>query len=1183
MAETLLDRLSKKYTPKKMKPVEIQLERGQYRVDVEIVDETDTEYNMESFKERLLQHRGTKTISKPKIQLTIKDIAVKKREEEEEDETPKKITKKLTLPGKKKKKKIDKSKLKKRKPIEDIVLDIEPTLIQIEDRPIGDRIKEKEPSVNIKMSAYYLNNREYFVNFVNTMFRKYSRQLEKDGKEMTCDSLKKSKGKDFSLMTHQQIVRDYINIYTPYRGLLLYHGLGAGKTCASIAIAEGIKDTNQVIIMTPASLRMNYISELKHCGDPIYKTNQYWEKIITKGNTHLEKALSEVLNLPVSWINKQGWVWMIDVKKPSNYEKLLPEDQKSIDKQINEMILKKYKFINYNGIRESHLNSLIREASNRDIPDEELEDEDIDITNYKNPFDDKVIIIDEAHNFVSRIVNKLKTKKKSLSIKLYELILRASNCRVIFLTGTPVINYPNEIAVLFNMLRGYIKTFIFKSLNTAETGETVNQAFMQKIFKKESLLDYMDYNPTTFTLTFTRNPFGFVNTVKRKKGTKQTEYAGVNNKGKKGLKSDTEFIQYIKNTLKKYNIIVERKQIEIKNYKALPDQLDIFKDLFIDPVNGEMKEVNHFKRRILGLTSYFRSAAESLLPAYEDTPQWKHVEKIPMSNYQVGIYEKARKAERKEEDRNKKQKAKQKDDIYAETSSSYRIFSRAFCNFVFPNKVVKDMEGADVLLKRPMPKSDQTLEQAIVTTRKEDDDTEMVDEELDEDIMDGAELQDKLENQDGIYSQEDATQIEKQVKELVDTSYKSRIDNALHLLKLHGDTYLSPTGLQEYSPKFLRVLENINNPNTSTGHQGGLHLIYTQFRTVEGVGILSLILEQNGFARFKISKKSGAWRLDMTEEELGKPTYALYTGTETAEEKEIIRNVFNSSWGSVPSSLAAQLKVKNINNLNGEIIKVLMITSSGSEGITLTNTRFVHLIEPYWHPVRTDQVIGRARRICSHKDLPKELRTVEVFVYLMTFTEQQKKGFPDSDIPEERTPILSRALRDSKTDKSKIDRATLFTSDESLFEISNIKKNTTDSILRAIKSSAIDCFLHNKSNSKEGIFCYSFGSPSVNTFTYKPDLNVEEEDKVEEQNYEGKIWTAYPIKIEGIKRAIKRTHPNPESKLEKKIGFIYDLDSYMMAKEGRGQPVLIGRTRLNPKNPKKIQMLDITDPEFNEK
>ena len=72
----------------------------------------------------------------------------------------------------------------------------------------------------------------------------------------------------------------------------------------------------------------------------------------------------------------------------------------------------------------------------------------------------------------------------------------------------------------------------------------------------------------------------------------------------------------------------------------------------------------------------------------------------------------------------------------------------------------------------------------------------------------------------------------------------------------------------------------------------------------------------------------------------------------------------------------------------GDIIKVLMITSSGSEGITLKNTRFVHIIEPYWHPVRTDQVIGRARRICSHQDLPEELKTVEVFIYLMTFKQR---------------------------------------------------------------------------------------------------------------------------------------------------------------------------------------------------
>ena len=38
---------------------------------------------------------------------------------------------------------------------------------------------------------------------------------------------------------------------------------------------------------------------------------------------------------------------------------------------------------------------------------------------------------------------------------------RAENCKIVLLTGTPMINYPNEIAILFNILRGYIKTWTF--------------------------------------------------------------------------------------------------------------------------------------------------------------------------------------------------------------------------------------------------------------------------------------------------------------------------------------------------------------------------------------------------------------------------------------------------------------------------------------------------------------------------------------------------------------------------------------------------------------------------------------------------------------------------------------------------------------------------------------------------
>ena len=773
-------------------------------------------------------------------------------------------------------------------------------------------------------------------------------------------------------------------------------------------------------------------------------------------------------------------------------------------------------------------------------------------------------------------VNKLKGKKVSLSIKLYELILGANNCRIVFLTGTPIINYPNEIGVLFNMLRGYIKTFYLK-LDTSNTRNTVNQKFMLEIFKKEKLLDYIEYNPSKKppVLIVTRNPFGFTNRVKKNGDNKV--YAGVSS-SKFGLHDDNKFISFITKTLKNHNINVLPKQTQIENHKALPDLLETFKDLFIDSVTGEIKQTNLFKRRILGLTSYFRSASEALLPKYEDSPKYYHIEKIPMSTYQVGVYEKARAAERKEEDRNAKKKAKQQQGVYAETTSTYRIFSRAYCNFVFPNEIVKDDNDQSVLLSRPMPKSEQTLEETISTkiTESETKIKIMDVDKLDEDIMDAINIEDKLENQDGLYTTDDVEKLEQQVKEQTDSSYKDRIENALKLLVKYGDKYFSPAGLALYSPKFKKLVENLKNPPTSTTSSEGLHLIYSQFRTIEGIGVLTLILNQNGFTRFKISKRSGTWALDIAEADKGKPTYALYTGTETTEEKEIIRNVFNSSWNSVPSTLATQLKEINQNNNLGEIIKILMITSSGSEGITLKNTRFVHLVEPYWHPVRTDQVIGRARRICSHKDLPEYLRSVEVFVYLMTFTEKQINGDKEAAKKEDRQPILSLALRNSKADKSKIDRLTPLTSDEALFEISNIKKTTTNSILRAIKSSSIDCALHFNSNKKEGFACYSFGSPSVNSFSHKPNYSTEEKDTVAAQNLKGITWKAFSLTIQGTKYAHKRTDPT-----NKKIGEIYDLESYLTAKNNPNiNPILIGRTIVNPKNPKKIQFLQISDDNF---
>ena len=80
-----------------------------------------------------------------------------------------------------------------------------------------------------------------------------------------------------------------------------------------------------------------------------------------------------------------------------------------------------------------------------------------------------------------------------------------------------MINYPNEIAILYNMLRGYIKTFSFL-LDTSDTSlGKVNQSTVKQLLDKNKILDYVEYKSSTKQLVVTRNPFGFTNKKSRKK------------------------------------------------------------------------------------------------------------------------------------------------------------------------------------------------------------------------------------------------------------------------------------------------------------------------------------------------------------------------------------------------------------------------------------------------------------------------------------------------------------------------------------------------------------------------------------------------------------------------------------------------------------------------------------------
>ena len=307
--------------------------------------------------------------------------------------------------------------------------------------------------------------------------------------------------------------------------------------------------------------------------------------------------------------------------------------------------------------------------------------------------------------------------------------------------------------------------------------------------------------------------------------------------------------------------------------------------------------------------------------------------------------------------------------------------------------------------------------------------------------------------------------------------------------------------LGKYSPKMARMLEIINR-------SPGLVFVYSAFRTLEGIEIFSRVLKANGYEPYNPTLTPSGNRNRSVSNKL---RYAIWSGTESEEERTNILNLYNS-----------------YENRYGEKLKVLLATSAGAEGIDLKNVRYVHIVEPYWHPVRIEQVIGRARRICSHASLPVELRTVEVLLYLMEFTQEQLS--------------TDKSLELRLKDKSKMDNTTPFTSDQTIYEIASIKEDVNSQLLTAVKEASIDCVIHSKSGSKEGLKCFTFGGVTNDKFATTPSISAEESDAIAEANLVKVTWKAKTVTVEGIKYALRED-----------TGELYDLESFKAK-----NPVLVG-------------------------
>ena len=783
------------------------------------------------------------------------------------------------------------------------------------------------------------------------------------------------------LLRQQKIVKDYMQFDGPYRGILLYHELGSGKSIASIAAAEGYINQKKIVIMTPASLSQNYENELLIASKIGRNLKKTWTQI--KINKKSPDMIAELSKYAISskLVKKDGLVWVplykddiegavIKIEK-IRYNSVDAKDAKykaEIDVAINHIIRNRYTFINYNGLSEK----MVKELGTK-------------------PFDNSFIIIDEIHNFISRIVNGSRLAKA-----VYNHLMNATGLKLILLSGTPIINQPYEIATLINLVRGPIKEYNIELLKKSKVPDM--KAVIEHLQENNlySYIDTINYNENIMSITLLPDDF------------KRVDNNNAKIMKNKWDKSSDNIIKKVSEVLNKTEIVKLSIRSKIINNEALPTDKVVFNKLFIDYSNDDnihIKNEDLFKRRILGTTSYYKTSGSDLFPKMLPPVS----RELFMADHQIKKYLEVRLVEIRMDDRKKLfKKGGAKDDV----GSVYRAFSRMVCNFAFPDEINRIFpQDVRMLMKKEIANVDSDK------SSDSDDD------------------------------KDDAKQLNKDVA----AAYSSQLDDAMN--KLIKSDYLDIDKLHNlYSPKFAQMYEDINESPGSV-------LVYSQFRMIEGLGIFKEVLNRQGYAEINIINSDDFGYMiddiDVFDKKYDNKRYVVFNSDRI--KTNILMNIFNGNSKALPKIIQQQLKQVDIDiekeQLYGKIVKVMMITQSGAEGISLKNVRRVLITEYFWNSVRIDQVIGRAVRTCSHKSLPIEDQNVQVYSYLMNFTKKQLNN----------NPTLRSKDKEITTDKH-------------IYNIAKSKEGLINSFLKMLKAASLDCVIQSDINKplSNGYKCYNW-------------------------------------------------------------------------------------------------------------
>jgi hypothetical protein len=232
----------------------------------------------------------------------------------------------------------------------------------------------------------------------------------------------------FEILPHQLFVKNFLSLQTPYNALLLYHGLGSGKTCSAIGVCEEMRQ---------------YIKQMG-----VQSGNSSVPRILVVASPNVQENFRLQLFDPNRLRFEHGQ-WNLrtcvgaDLLGEIDPTRLPTEDtvrhRESIVRTMNNLINKYYKFMGY-----IQLGNYITKVATKGGDNPRLRRH-----NLRQRFSHRLIVIDEVHNI--RIADDNPTSK-TVAKALLEVVKTAENVRLLMMTATPLYNSYKEVVWWTNLL-----------------------------------------------------------------------------------------------------------------------------------------------------------------------------------------------------------------------------------------------------------------------------------------------------------------------------------------------------------------------------------------------------------------------------------------------------------------------------------------------------------------------------------------------------------------------------------------------------------------------------------------------------------------------------------------------------------------------------------------------------------